>query len=159
MTAALIIAAGRTDTKDRFSPEKKVGTITAIERIVLQLQGSGIRRIAVICGEDEQPKKLVPSMSLVFLTAPEDGDMLESVKTGLRYLQDKSSEVLVSYVDVPMFSRDTVKKLISAQGEVNIPSYKGKCGHPLLIKKACFEGILNYDGKDGLKDVLDRYKG
>mgnify|MGYP004544876335 CR=1 FL=1 len=26
---------------------------------------------------------------------------------------------------------------------------------PLLIKKACFEGILNYDGKDGLKGAVN----
>lgn len=149
MTAALIIAAGRTDSKDNFSPEKKIGTITAIERIVLQLQTTGIRCIVVICDEDEKPKKLVPSMNLIFLTAPEGGDMLDSIKTGLTYLQGKCSEALVSYVDVPMFSGNTLRSLMAAEGEVNIPCYHGKCGHPVLLRESCFRNIIDYNEVKG----------
>ena len=65
MTAALIIAAGKTDRKDRFSPEKQIGRITAIERVVLLFKLAGIQRIVVVGDEEELPQ-LVSSMNLVF---------------------------------------------------------------------------------------------
>ena len=75
MTGALIIATGKTDHQSAFAPERQIGRISALERMVLLLQMTGIRRIAVVGDEREYPKKLVPSMNLVFLTASSEGEM------------------------------------------------------------------------------------
>ena len=155
MTAALIISAGKTDRKDRFSPERQIGKISAIERIALLFKVAGIHRIVVVGDEQELPQKLVSSMNWVFLTVPADGEMLDSIKQGLYYLQDKCTEVIISYVDVPMFSLQTVKALLSADENVCIPSYQGRCGHPILLRASCFENILSYHGADGLKGAIE----
>lgn len=155
MTAALVISAGRTDRKDRFSPEKQIGHISAIERIALLFQLTGIRQIVVVGDESGAPQKLVPSMDLIFLTAPPGAEMLDSIRQGLLYLQDKCSQVLVSYVDVPMFSKKTVQMLLEAEGEVCIPAYRRRCGHPVLLRQGCFQEIISYRGANGLKGAIE----
>lgn len=155
MKAALVIAAGKTDRKDKFFPEKQVGGITAIERIVLLFKLAGIQRIVVVEDENEAPKKLVPFMNVVFLTVSSDGKMMDSIRQGLCYLQDKCTEVLISSVDVPMFSKKTVQMLLEAEQEIGIPSYQGKCGHPVLLRSACFKEIISYYGNGGLKDAIE----
>lgn len=155
MTAALIIAAGKTDRKDRFSPEKQIGRISAIERVVLLFKLAGIQRIVVVGDEEELPQKLVSSMNLVFLAAPAGGEMLDSIKQGLLYLKNKCTKVLVAYVDVPMFSTHTVQMLLAAEGEVCVPSYHGRGGHPILLRTTCFDDIISYHGKNGLKGAIE----
>ncbi len=153
MTAALIIASGKRSGRDPFDPGRKVGAISAIRRIVLLLQQAGIRKIAV-CGEDEEVKKLVPSMNLVFLPAPAEGEMLQCVQLGISYLQQEAVEILISHVDVPLFSVSTVTALLNAQGTVCVPSHGGKSGHPILLRKDCFSSILSYGGAGGLKGAI-----
>lgn len=154
MTAALIIAAGKTDRKDRFQPEKQLGAITALERIVTLFKLAGIRRIVVVGDENELPQKLVPAMDLVFLTASAEGEMLDSIKKGLLYLRDKCREALITYADIPMFSRQTVEQLLDGCEEARIPSYRGRCGHPVLLRAECFDRILSYNGGGGLKGAM-----
>ena len=154
MTAALIIAAGKTNRKDKFSPEKQLGRITALERIVMLFKLAGIQRIVVIGDEDALPQKLVPSMNLIFLTASANGEMLDSIKKGLLYLQGKCEEVLITSVDTPMFSKQTVHLLQNGTEDVCIPACRGKCGHPILLRERCFPGILSYHGPDGLRGAV-----
>lgn len=157
MTAALIIAAGKTASKEHFEPDKKIGSITAIERTAILLRQAGIRRIAVVCGDkDDKTAKLVPSMALTFLNGSSGNDMLDNIKIGLSYLQDKCHQTLISYVDVPMFSINTVQELIkeSENGDVCIPSYNGHAGHPILLRAEHFPKILAYSGKKGLDAAI-----
>ncbi|WMJ78057.1 MULTISPECIES: NTP transferase domain-containing protein [unclassified Sedimentibacter] len=155
MTAALIIAAGKTERRDKFSPEKQVGRITAIERIVLLFKLAGIQRIVVVGDEDELPQKLVSSMNLVFLTVSANGEMLDSIKQGLLYLRDKCTKALITHADVPVFSKNTVQLLLDADGDVCIPSHGGRCGHPILLRSTCFAEIISYRGNDGLKGAIE----
>lgn len=155
MTGALIIATGKTNHDSQFVPERQIGKISALERMVLLLQMVGIRCIAVVGDEKEWIKKLVPSMNLVFLTASSNGEMLDSICQGIRYLQDKCSEILVAHANVPMFSQKTVQMLLDAEGDVCIPCYRGRCGHPILLRKTCFSDLLAYEGTNGLRGAIE----
>ena len=101
MTAALIVAAGRTGSGRTLTPSKEVGTIPAIQRIVRVFQRSGIRRIVAVCGEEA--KRDAARLGVVFLPEEPEGEMLDNVKLGLSYLRDKCGEVLVTHANVPLF--------------------------------------------------------
>ena len=136
MTAALIIAAGQTGGARRFEPEKEVGTLSALKRSVLTFQMAGVERIVVVCdGEEDQAEKLIPHMNVVFLHGSHTGEMLESIKTGLSYLRDKCSAVLISHTDVPLFSVETVRRLLAAEGEICVPVCGGRGGHRLPARR------------------------
>lgn len=155
MTAALIIAAGKTDRKEKFSPEKHYGRITAIERVALLFQLAGISRVVVVGAEEAPPQKLAPAMNLIFLTLPTGGEMFDGIRLGLTYLKEKVTQVLVAPVDVPMFSAETVHQLLAAEGDVCLPSFDGKSGHPILLRSPVFPSILAYHGENGLKGAID----
>ncbi len=153
MITALIVASGKRSDRDTFDPGYKVGSISAIRRIVLLFQQAGIKKI-VVCGEEEEVKKLVPSMNLVFLPAPPEGEMLDCIQRGVAYLQREASQILVCHVDIPLFSTKTVSSLLKAEGTICVPSHKGKRGHPILLRRDCFSSILSYRGGGGLKAAI-----
>lgn len=154
MTAALIIAAGKTSHKNAFSPGKEIGGVSALRRIALLFHLVGIERIVVVGEETALVQKLAASMNLVFLPASENGEMLDNIKLGLQYLQDKCSATLISYVDVPMFSAETVHALLNGSEEACIPVYNAHPGHPILLRAARFADILLYNGAEGLKGAM-----
>lgn len=155
MTGALIVATGKTDHSTPFVPEREIGKISALKRMVLLFQMSGIREIAVAGDEREWPKKLVPSMNVVFLTGSSEQEMMDSIRQGIDYLQRQCTEILVSHVNVPMFSERTVRLLLESDGEVCVPRCHGRCGHPILLRKSCFSRILAYQGEKGLRGAVE----
>lgn len=155
MVAALIIASGKTLRKDQFEPQKELGTITAVQRIAMVFQRAGVERIVVVCGEyGDKTEKLAAHMNLVFLHSPQDAEMLDNVKTGITYLQGKCSSVLISHVDVPLFTVETIHMLMMADGDVRIPSYHGRRGHPLFLRMEHAQNILTYTGEDGVEGAI-----
>jgi len=155
MVAALIIAAGKTARENSFQPLAEVGTIPAIQRIVMVFQRAGIERIVVIC-DDHDSKIEAPTahMNLVYLPGCKDAEMFDNVKVGLAYLSDKCAAAMITHVGVPLFSVETVHALISAEGAVRTPSHHGKAGHPMLLSSENFSAILSYSGDGGLAGAV-----
>ena len=155
MIAALIIAAGKTENAKSFSPQKEVGAISALRRIALLFKYAGIERIVIVCDEEGDPiAKLASHMNAIFLHGRKDADMLDNVKVGLNYLQDKCTSAIITHSDVPLFSLDTVRALMNADGQLCVPSYKGRQGHPILLRAAYFPLVLTYAGEAGLSGAL-----
>ncbi|MCL2146350.1 MAG: NTP transferase domain-containing protein [Synergistaceae bacterium] len=156
MVAALIIAAGKTDRRNSFEPQKEIGTIPNILRIVKIFQRAGIDRIVIVCEEDEDKvMKFAARMNVVFLRNRHDADMFENVKIGLSYLLDKCVAAIITHVDVPLFSVDTVYRLMAAEGPACIPSYDGNTGHPMLLRSEHFQKVLSYRGEGGLSGAVN----
>ncbi len=155
MIAALIIAAGRTKRRARFEPLKEVGTITAIQRIVMVFKRAGIERIVVVC-DREKTEKLAAHMDVVYLYNNKNAEMLDNVKIGLAYLQDKCTAALITHTEVPLFSIKTVQTLMEAKGEICIPSYRGNTGHPMLLPAEHFHMVLSYFGDGGLAEAVEK---
>jgi len=155
MIAALIITAGRAAHRDSFEPQKELGSIPAIQRIIKLFQRAGLERIVVVCDEPgDRTEKLAAHMNVVFLHSRADAEMLDNVKAGLDYLKDKCEAVMVTHSGVALFSVDTLRALMSAEGPVNVPSYHGRPGHPLLLRAEVFQAVLSYGGEGGLAGAV-----
>lgn len=149
MTAALIVASGKTAAGENLDPLKKAGIVSAIERFSLLFRQAGIQRVIVVHDESIPVNKWVPSMNLTFLTVPSGSGMLEHIKSGLSYFQEKAAKVLIASVDVPLFSLNTLRTLLAADADLCIPSYAGCRGFPILISAGHFPTILSCtDAKD-----------
>lgn len=156
MTAALILASGKTRQTGDLDPQAPVGTISALQRIALVFQQAGIERVVVVCGEDgDQAKKLTAHMSLEFLESPGSADLLDNVKTGLAYLQDKCAAVLISLVDAPLCSVETIHTLMRTEGPACVPSYHGSVGHPMLLRAQYIPAVLSYTGSGGVLGAVE----
>ena len=88
-------------------PLLQVGQIPIIRRIVITYQQVGVFPIVVVVGgDDEDLKRELSSLGVIFLKHEQDRvpELMDSVRTGLHYLQGKCSRVVFAPVNVPMFT-------------------------------------------------------
>lgn len=153
-TGGVIAAA----SKKEAVPLLQIGSITIIKRIVLSFQQAGIFPIVIITGTDEfEVKSHLANFDVIFLHNEdfEAPPLFDSVKIGLKYLQDKCERIVFVPVNVPMFSPSTLKLLMDTKGEMVTPAYKGAGGHPVLISSSIIPELLDYSGDNGLRGASE----
>lgn len=149
-----LIAAG---SKSIALPMLQVGSIPIVERIVLTFQQAGIFPIVIVTGANEEDVKYrMSGHGVIFLPSehPDGVELFSSVKQGLRYLQGKCGRIVFTPVNVPMFTPDTLIRLMAEEGDVVTPSCRGHSGHPAVINETVIPELLAYAGDDGLRGAL-----
>ncbi|MCH5138960.1 NTP transferase domain-containing protein [Clostridiaceae bacterium UIB06] len=157
-TGGIIVAAGKTLKRKELHPLFKIGAITIIKRIVLTFQKVGISPIVVITGHEAQEiEHHLSDYGVIFLRNQcyEDSRMFDSAKIGLEFLQNRCDQVVFNPVNIPMFTPETIQKMMESDAKVISPSYHGKAGHPLLISSELIPDILEYNGYRGLGGAIE----
>ena len=150
-----IIAAG---SREIAQPLLQVGTIPIIRRIAISYRQAGIFPIVVITGEDrEDIIRQLSGLGVIFLTNPDENsaELMQSVRTGLQYLHSKCERIVFTPVNVPMFTPDTLMRLIQTEGDVVTPVYQGRGGHPIVLSDAFVPQILAFQGSGGLREAVE----
>ena len=140
-------------------PLLQVGAIPIIRRIVITYQQVGVFPIVVVVGgDDEDLKRELSALGVIFLKHEQDRtpELMDSVRTGLHYLQGKCSRVVFTPVNVPMFTPDTLQNLLGTAGEIVVPSWQGRGGHPIILSDEMIPRILSYSGENGLRGDLEK---
>ena len=162
MNAALIIATGRNaqcidfeSQDDGLKSQSKIGAIPSVKRIIQTFHRAGIDYVVVVCdGNSDSIEKSAAHMNVIFLHNSEDAEMFDSVKLGLAYLMDKCSKAIITHVDTPCFSVDTVRALIAAKGSVCVPTHNGIAGYPVLLCADQFTSVSSYQNTGGLAGAI-----
>ena len=79
--------------------------------------------------------------------------MFSSVLCGVRYIKD---DFFILPGDIPFINARTYEALIKGSKPVRYPTYKGKEGHPLFIKKELINELRNESIDSNLKAFRDR---
>jgi len=156
---AVIVAAGMSSRMGDFKPMLHIGSITIAQRIVATLHQAGVSRIAVVTGYNAPLlEKHLANSGLVFLRneAYATTEMFDSAKIGLAYLQDKCGAILFTPVDIPLFTAETVKKLLDTGAALACPVCEGRTGHPLLLSSALVPILCADSGEGGLQGAISR---
>lgn len=149
-----IIAAA--SKKDAF-PLMQIGSISIVKRLVISFQQAGIFPIVVVTGiDDDELKYQLSGYGVIFLRIEycESPKLFESVKVGLRYLQEKCERIVFTPVNVPMFTAKTLQMLLASTAEIVTPSYQGAAGHPIVLSETVIPEILAFEGDGGLRVAL-----
>lgn len=149
----LIAAASQKATK----PTLRLGSITVVKRIVLTMQQAGIFPIVVVTGvEADEVKYQLAGRGMVFLYNEEyeDPELLDSVRIGLKFLQDRCERVVFTPVNVPLFSQATIRALLASEGDIVTPSFRRQGGHPIVLSGAVIPFILSYAEGGGLRGAI-----
>ncbi len=154
-TGGIIAAANM----NKAFPMLRIGSIPIIERIILTLQRADIFPIVVITSSlDRELQYALAHYGVVFLLHPstENPELFSSFLLGLDFLKNECSRILCTPVNAPMFSADTVRRLIEvSEDKVAVPAFEGRCGHPLIIPSSKIGTIAKYSGKSGLKGAIN----
>jgi molybdenum cofactor cytidylyltransferase len=163
MICAIVLAAGRSE---RMGTQKLLLPLEGkplIGVIVDELLSSPVQRVLVVVGRDaERIQTALADRAVTFVNNAEvNGDMLSSVRCGLRALPAGCAAVMVALGDQPGITQNLVKELIvayeKADGGIVLPAYQNRRGHPVLFAvKYRDEILMNFDG-EGLHGLLDAH--
>lgn len=165
MIGAIVLAAGRSVRMGTQKLLLPIADRPLITRVVDELLRSPVDEIVVIIGADGAQIEEALSGRRVRLTTNlnSEGDMLSSVRCGLRALPPSCEAVLVTPGDQPGLTAGLVAKLVTAfraSGRgIAVPVHGGRRGHPLLFGAAYREEALRGFEGVGLRGLLAAHPG
>jgi molybdenum cofactor cytidylyltransferase len=135
---------------------------TFLDRIVATLFEAGVGQVVAVLGADATAiRERMGQVSRVALVDNPDFErgQLTSLWAGLQHVdRSQVSGVLVTLVDVPLVSVETVKAILAAhnRGEPDIvrPVSNGRHGHPVIFHKRLIEELEAADPSQGAKAVV-----
>ena len=156
-TAAVILAAGRSENIEGIASMLTVGRTTMIQREIDTLRKAGVSPIVVVTGYmAEELEKHLSHRGALFVRNDryEESEMLDSVRIGLGALPEETEQVLLVPADMPMISPETITAVAEGCRNAAVPVHEGNPGHPLCMSRAVWGIILKSSGREGLRGVL-----
>jgi CTP:molybdopterin cytidylyltransferase MocA len=153
--SALVPAAGASSRMGTCKILQPVGGRPALEGLTERLREAGVCDILVVTGFHwEKVGALAKSLGCrtVENPAPERG-MLSSVRCGIASMGPDVSGIVLLPGDTPLVKPRTIRALAARFREgadLLIPSFGGITGHPPVIGRERFGGILGWNGPMGL---------
>ncbi|OEF97545.1 nucleotidyltransferase family protein [Desulfuribacillus alkaliarsenatis] len=101
----------------------------------------------------EEAIKQYPKVEVIYNEYYDQG-MFSSVQKGLA--ATNADKVFFTPGDYPLINQEICKSLLAASGEIIIPVWKGKKGHPILLERKIINEILNEPDSYNLKAYIRR---
>lgn len=163
MQCAIVLAAGRSRRMGTQKLLLPFAGSTVLGRVVDAFLTAPMDRVVVVVRRDSQAlREALGARPVAFVENPDpDGDMLSSVRCGLRALPDAVEMMAVSPGDQPSIEAGLIRRMLAAyragsQG-ILVPVHDRRRGHPLLVAGWYRHEVLTgYDGV-GLRGLLDRH--
>lgn len=164
MIPALVLAAGRSTRMGRPKATLPIDDRdTFLSRIVRTLVEAGVDDVVIVLGHEAEmiagafaasglPARLALNRSY-------DRGQLSSLQAGLALVDRPGvSGVLVTLVDVPLVSAETVRRVLARYRETHAPIVRpidgARHGHPLLIDRSLFAALRTADPSVGAKPIV-----
>jgi len=159
-TSAVILAAGRSSRMGTNKLLLRLGDKTVIEHILDSL--AGYETVVVTGHNPEEIKEIVSRYGVKTVHNPgyEKG-MTTSLQTGLREIDSDAAFMVLG--DTFGFSETLLKRMeeeMRGHPEALLvsPVYKGRRGHPVLVRSPLFKEFLELGSDETMKDVVDRHE-
>lgn len=153
-TEAIILSAGYSSRLEEFKPLVNLYGIPIILWTMMPLMEL-CEKIIVVCGYNhEELEELLyrfPGIEPVFNKDFEKG-MFSSVKEGIKHIE-KDYFFLVPG-DMPLINKKTYSKLYKEKNNIVIPEYKGRHGHPILMKSDNVKKLSALENNSILKEYI-----
>jgi CTP:molybdopterin cytidylyltransferase MocA len=117
----------------------RLGNKTVIRHCVDTLAAAGIGQIVVVCGAGQEAcaQELRGTDARIVWNEATGSQMADSVRVGLRAVDETCPSVLVCLADHPLVTSNTYQAIIDAHQQsperIIIPAFEGRRGHPGLF--------------------------
>ena len=155
--SAIILAAGKSTRMGRQKMLMPWGDTTVLGKVIHTLQDAGMEDIMLVTNSD-----IMPSVSHlpIRVMLNDDGDMLSSMKVGLRTQKPSAQATLVCLGDQPQMEEGSVRSVCEAfaksRSNLVVPSYQMRRGHPWLVARPLWEEILGLEAAS-LREFLNAH--
>lgn len=160
LTCAIVLAAGRSQRMGAPKLLLPFAGSTVIARVVDAFLAAPVDTVIVVVRPDDDPLRAALAGRRVTIAANPDseGDMLRSVRCGLRALPSATRTVLVSPGDLPLLTPALIREVLRifrASGrKILVPVRAGRGGHPLVFDARFSGEILTAFDDVGLRGLL-----
>lgn len=162
---AIVLAAGYSSRANAFKMTLKLGQMTVLEHTISKFEGlcsrvivvAGFKveliqeEIAKICNENAFSFQI----KVVYNENFNQG-MFTSIQRGCRELN--APTFFVTPGDCPLVKKETVQLIAKHKGNVVIPSFNYKGGHPIKLSSEVKQKILETNPESNLRVVLGGYE-
>lgn len=138
---------------------------TIIEHILEQLVRARVDPIVVVTGHHADAVRPLAErydVRIAHNRSYRNGEMLSSLKAGLRAMPSQVSAALIVLGDQPRIQPRVVFQLLQAyamnQGEIIAPSFEHRRGHPILIDRKYWKEFIDLPRTGAPRDVINTYK-
>lgn len=163
MICAIVLAAGRSRRMGTQKLLLPFAQSTVIARVADAFLAAPIDKVFVVVRpRHRQLRHALAGRPVIFVENPDAaGDMLSSVRCGLKALPANVKTVVVSPGDQPSIVPGLIGQLLAAfrasDRKIFVPVHNGRRGHPLIFDKHYREELLTtYDGV-GLRGLLQTH--
>jgi molybdenum cofactor cytidylyltransferase len=150
----VILAAGLSTRAGRFKMAWPLGDRTLIEWAVAGMEAVADRIIVVGGFQVERIRELladVPRVEVVYNDGYASG-MFSSVRAGLKHVRAERFFLLPG--DHPLVGEQVYRAMLGSTGDVVIPVFAGRKGHPVLMSSRLIATILQAPDSSTLRDIL-----
>ena len=154
-TEGVILAAGKSsrmmgnskmtmDLNGRTVIERSIDSLSPFCSRIIVVTGFHVEAVLVSAGHCRE---------VVFVHNPvcEKG-MFSSLKMGLEHTEGE--RVLILPGDCPFITHEVCEKLLQDKGDIVLPAYQGKCGHPVLLSRRAIESLLADECCQSLQEYI-----
>lgn len=152
--SSVILAAGFSSRANTFKMTLPFKDKTVLQCCIDSLSSISDEIIVVTGFKYEIIEKLLKNKDKVTLVYNEKYEygMFSSLKAGIKSV--KGDRFFFIPGDYPRVNEKTYEALLKINGDVCIPTYKGKKGHPILINSKHIDDILNNSNYNSLRDFV-----
>lgn len=162
---AIILAAGYSSRANAFKMTLPLGHMTVLEQTISKFEGL-FRRVIIVAGFQaeiiqEEIAKISSKnaysfqMKLVYNENFNQG-MFSSIQKGCNEVNAQT--FLITPGDCPLVKKETVQLIAEHKGNVVIPSFNYKGGHPIKLSSEVKQKILETNPESNLRVVLNGFE-
>ena len=167
MIGAIVLAAGRSERMGQSGQKLllRIGGEPLIARVVEEVRSGPAQHLVVVTGRDHDRIAAALAGREVTLVRNPDlaGEMLGSVRCGVRALPEKCEAVFVIPGDLPGLDAGVMAALADAWRRTGssllVPAFEGRRGHPVLIGLQHRDEILTRHEGVGLRGLFRAHPG
>ncbi|HMZ06874.1 MAG TPA: nucleotidyltransferase family protein [Anaerolineales bacterium] len=158
MISAIILAAGKSTRMGQQKMLMPWGETTVIESVIQTLKLATINDIILVT--NPTIARQIPQQEIQ-VTVNDTGEMIESLKTGLRALKPSAEAALICLGDQPQAEVGSVRSVCEAfhksRSKLIFPSYQMRRGHPWLVARPLWNEILAVAAAQSPRDFLNSH--
>ncbi|WP_461615697.1 nucleotidyltransferase family protein [Clostridium sp. Marseille-QA1073] len=151
----IVLAAGLSTRAGTNKLILDIGGKTVIERCIYGMYNLCSKIIVVGGNRIEEIENILnkyPKVELIYNSNYLDG-MFSSVKKGLINIKEEKFFLIPG--DYPIINKEIYKQMLKLDEDIVIPIYKGKKGHPLLMKSYLIEELIKSKHYNTLRDFVN----
>jgi len=152
----VVLAAGLASRSGAFKMTLPLGDKTVIERSIEGMYGIVSRILVVVGWQAERIQRALAPYGKVEIVLNREfrAGMFSSVKAGLARVRAPHFFLLPG--DCPLIGPDIYARLLAVPGDIVVPTFEGKRGHPTLFRSALIPEILSEPDDSTLRCYIDR---